>query len=126
MVIYYKKEIKKMTYLKDSSYRTFLKIENGRVCDYPSYHTRYLISNDKLTDFSGKILCRFEGDRVKDFSGRILIIVSMDTVKTLGGQIIAKYDTTTIKTLSGQIQYRIDGFLSRSEWMALFAILYAV
>ena len=35
-------------------------------------------------------------------------------------------DNTYIKNMSGLIQYRIDGFLSRREMMALLAIIYAV
>ena len=99
-----------MAYIKNSSYHNLLKIENGQIKDYSSGQIKYFIRGDRLTDFGG----------------RILLNVTTDTVKTFGGQIIAKFDSSTIKNFSGMIQYRIDGFLSRSEMMALIAIIYAI
>ena len=51
--------------------------------------------------------------------------ITYDSVKEFGGRIIAKFDTNYIKDFSGMIQYKIDGFLSRRELMALLAIIYA-
>lgn len=47
---------------------------------------------------------------LKDFSGRVLLVIEDDM----------------IKEYNRMIKYRIDGFLSRREMMALFAIIYAV
>ena len=115
-----------MAYIKNSSYQNLLKIENGQIKDYSSGQIKYFIRGDRLTDFGGRTLCTFDGERIKDFGGRILLNVTTDTVKTYGGQIIAKFDSSTIKNFGGMIQYRIDGFLSRSEMLALIAIIYAI
>ena len=66
-----------------------------------------------------------DGDKVKDFYGRVLLNITYDSVKEFGGRIIAKFDTNYIKDFSGMIQYKIDGFLSRRELMALLAVIYA-
>ena len=115
-----------MAYLKNASYLNMLKIEGGKISDYPSCQIKYYIRDNRLTDFSGRTLCIFDGERIKDFGGRILLTVTTDTVRNYGGQIIAKFDTTTIKDFGGIIKYRIDGFVSRSELMAIIALIYAV
>ena len=115
-----------MAYIKNSSYQNLLKIEDGKIKDYSSGQTKYVVYTNRLTDFYGRILCTFDGDRIKDFSGRTLLTVSTDTVRTFSGQTIAKFDTNSIKNFYGQLQYRIDGFLCRSELLALIAILYAI
>ena len=51
--------------------------------------------------------------------------ITYDSVKEFGGRIIAKFDTDYIKDFSGMIRYKIDGFLSRRQMLALIAILYA-
>ena len=115
-----------MAYLKNFSYQTLLKIGDSKIQDYPSGQTQYSIRGNRLTDFGGRTLCTFDGDRIKDFGGRTLLTVSTDTVRNFGGQTIAKFDTTSIKNFGGQTQYRIDGFVSRSEMMAIVAIIYAI
>ena len=42
------------------------------------------------------------------------------------GKTLARFDNSCIKDYYGSIQYRIDGFLSRRELMAILAILYSV
>lgn len=50
----------------------------------------------------------------------------MAYLKSNSGTILLKIENNYIKEFSGMIQYRLDGFFSRRELMALFAILYAV
>ena len=85
----------------------------------------YKINDDKITDMCGRILYKIDGNYVKEYSGRILLNITTDQVKTITGQIIARYDSTYIKSYSGMIQYRIDGFLSRRQVMAILTLLYA-
>ena len=120
------KEQNCMAYLKNFSGQSLLKIEGGRIKECSSGMTKYIINGNRLTDFSGRTLCTFDGERIKDFSGRTLLTVSTDTVRNFSGQTIARFDTSSIKNFSGQTQYRLDGFLSRSEMMALIAIIYAI
>jgi hypothetical protein len=115
-----------MAYLQNFSGLNLLRIENSKIMDYPSGQIRYCIRGNQITDFGGRILCTFDGDKIKDFGGRILLYVTTDEVKNFGGQIIARFDTSYIKNFGGQIQYRINGFVSRSEMMALIAIIYAI
>lgn len=63
---------------------------------------------------------------LKTFSGSILLSIDDDKIKEYGGRIIATYDQNYIKDFGWQIRYRIDGFISRREIMALIAVLYAV
>ena len=51
--------------------------------------------------------------------------MTYDEIKEYGGKIISKFDSTYIKEFSGTIRYKIDGFLSRRQMLALIAILYA-
>ena len=66
-----------------------------------------------------------EGERVKDFFGRILLNITYNQVKEFGGRIIATFDNTYIKSFGGMIQYKIDGFLTRREMMAILTLIYA-
>ena len=115
-----------MAYLKNFVGQNLLRIEGGRIKEYSSGMTKYIINGNRLTDFAGRTLCTFDGERIKDFGGRTLLTVSTDTVRNFSGQTIARFDTNSIKNFGGQTQYRIDGFLSRSEMMALIAIIYAI
>ena len=115
-----------MAYLKNFAGQNLLRIEGGRIKEYSSGMTKYVINGNRLTDFAGRTLCTFDGERIKDFGGRTLLTVSTDTVRNFSGQTIARFDTNSIKNFGGQTQYRIDGFLSRSEMMALIAIIYAI
>ena len=55
-----------------------------------------------------------------------MLNVTTNQIKEFGGTIIGSFDTNYIKDFpSGLIKYRIDGFLSRRELMALIAIMYA-
>ena len=49
----------------------------------------------------------------------------MAYLKNFSGQILLKIEDNYIKEFSGMIKYKIDGFLSKSEMMALLAIIYA-
>ena len=49
----------------------------------------------------------------------------MEYLKSYSGQILLKIEDSYIKEYSGIIRYRIDGFLSRREMMALIAIIFA-
>ena len=115
-----------MAYLKNFVGQNLLRIEGGRIKEYSSGMTKYVLNGNRLTDFAGRTLCTFDGERIKDFGGRTLLTVSTDTVRNFSGQTIARFDTNSIKNFGGQTQYRIDGFLSRSEMMALIAIIYAI
>ena len=54
-----------------------------------------------------------------------MIYITQNQVKEFGGRIIATFDSTYIKSFGGMIQYKIDGFLTRREMMALLALIYA-
>ena len=99
-----------MAYLKNFSGQNLLRIEGGRIKEYSSGMTKYVLNGNRLTDFAGRTLCTFDGERIKDFGGRTLLTVSTDTVRNFSCQTIARFDTNSIKNFSGQAQYRIDGF----------------
>ena len=115
-----------MAYLKTFGGQILLRIENYQIKDFSTGQIKYQIRDNKVTDFSGRILYTLDGDYVKEFSGRILLNITRDQVKEFNGRIIAKFDSSYIKNIStGMIEYKIDGFLSRREMLALLAIIYA-
>ena len=115
-----------MAYLKTFSGSILLRIENDQIKDFSSGMIKYKVNGNRITDFYGRILFLLDGENVKDFSGRILLKITYKEVKDFYGRIIATFDSSNIKDFSsGQIQYKIDGFLSRRELMALLAIMYA-
>lgn len=114
-----------MAYLKKFSGQILLRIENNQIKDFSTGFIKYQIRDNKITDFGGKILYTMDGDYIKDFGGRILLNITRNQVKEFSGRIIANFDSTNIKDFSsGMIEYKIDGFLSRREMLALLAIIY--
>ena len=103
--------------------RNMANFPTEEICTTPH---KYKINGNKVTDFYGRTLFVLEGEKVKDFYGRVVLNISYDQVKDFYGKTIARFDTSYIKNFYGSIEYRLDGFFSRREIMAILAVLYAV
>ena len=87
------------------AYDNFFKLNKG----YPKFKSKKDTKQScRFTNNIFKYKRKINGNRIQEFSGRT----------------IARFDTSYIHDFSGAIQYKLDGFFSRRELMAILAIIY--
>ena len=88
-------------------------------------HLLHAGDGDKVKEYYGKNIFEIDGDKIKEYCGKTLLEFDGEKLKRYCGPTIYEVDGNKIKEYCGKNLYEVEGFLSRREWMALLAILFA-
>ena len=85
----------------------------------------YQFDNSRVKRYCGNYLYEFDNSRIKEYCGRYLLEFDGRYIKEYCGRYLYEVVDNKIKRYCGEYLYEIEGFISRSELMALIAVMFA-